>query len=240
MQILSMFRALVLGLLLVAGFAHADEPAGRHIGVFGDSLGFGVWSGLETVLKKHPEDKLYRYAKVGAGLTRPDYAAWLTDFNQSLDRDQITHAVVMVGANDQEGIRDDAHKGYQFQTEGWKRTYAERIDTILAAFAKRHVAVLWVGLPVLRKDDMNAGAVFLNALFNDEVTHAGGTFLSLADSFKGADGGFAAYLPDAAGHLKQVRQDDGIHFTGYGYELLAEKVYDAMEHATIPADAPSP
>ena len=245
MRLPSLFRLLVVTALLLAGGARADEPAtARIIGVFGDSLGYGVWSGLYTVVKKHPDDRLFRYATVGAGLTKPDYATWFADFNTALDRDHITHAVVMVGANDQESIRDDAHKGYLFQSDGWKRTYAQRIDTMLGAFAKRHIAVVWVGLPILRKEEMNSGALLLNGIFADEVHHAGGTFLSLADAFKGQDGGFAAYLPDAGGHLRQVRQDDGIHFTGYGYELLAEKVYDAIQTAATPvvadAEAPTP
>ena len=221
-----------LGLTLMAGAVRADDP--RNIGVFGDSLGYGVWSGLETVVKKHPDDRLFRYAKVGAGLTRPDYTTWLAEFSQSLDRDHITAAVVMLGANDQEGIRDENHQGFLFQSDGWKRTYSARIDAILAEFAKRKIAVLWVGLPVLRKEDQNAGATMMNGMFAAEVTHAGAKFLSLDDAFKGPDGGFAAYLPDDKGHLRQVRQDDGIHFTGYGYELLAEKVYDAMQDAPAP------
>jgi hypothetical protein len=238
MRLFSIVAALLA--IVLAGPARADDSAGRNIGVFGDSLGYGVWSGLYTVLKKHPEDKLFRYAKVGAGLTRPDYATWFTDFTTSLDRDHITCAVVMVGANDQESIRDDSHKGYLFQSDGWKKTYAERIDSILAEFTKRKVAVVWVGLPILRKDDMNSGATMLNGMFADEVGHAGGTFLSLADAFKGPDGGFAAFLPDATGHLRQVRQDDGIHFTGYGYELLAAKVYDAVLTTAPPANPEPP
>ncbi|HLY57627.1 MAG TPA: DUF459 domain-containing protein [Stellaceae bacterium] len=236
----SLFRSLFIMALFAAGIARADDqPAGRTIGVFGDSLGYGVWSGLYTVEKKHPEDKLIRYAKVGAGLTRPDYTTWFTEFAASLDKDHISHAVFMVGANDQESIRDDNHHGYLFQSDGWKKTYAQRIDTILGEFAKRHIIVVWVGLPILRKEDLNSGAGLLNGLFQDEVQHSGATYLSLADSFKGPDGGYAAYLPDANGHQRQVRADDGIHFTGYGYELLAEKVYDAMRDAAAPKAAES-
>jgi hypothetical protein len=220
--------------------AWGDTPPPQVVGVFGDSLGYGVWSGLYTIMKKHPDDKLFRYAKVGAGLTRPDYTAWFAEFTQSLDTDKTTEAVVMVGANDQQSIRDENHKGYLYQSDGWKRAYVGRIDAMLDEFAKRHIAVVWVGLPIMAKDDMNASALYLNAIFADEVQRRGGTFLPLIDTYKGADGHFAAYLPDPAGHLKQVRGDDGVHFTGYGYELIAEKVYDALQEAKPPAADSAP
>ena len=224
--------------LLAAGAAGADAPTARNIGVFGDLLGDGVWSGLYTVLKAHPQDKLFRHAKVGAGLTRADYATWLADFTAALDQDHITAAVVMVGADDQQSIRDDNRKGYLFQSDGWTRTYGARVDTILQEFAKRKVTVIWVGLPVMRKDDLNAGAVFLNQLFAAATARTGATFLPLADDFKGPDGSFASHLPDAAGHLRQVRLDDGVHFTGYGYELVATKVYAELTKL-MPEPAPS-
>ncbi len=145
-----------------------------------------MWSGLYTVLKKHPEDHLFRYAKVGAGLTRPDYADWFKDFTQKLDTDHITVAVIMFGANDQQSIRDDKQKGHLFQTEGWKTVYAGHVDAILDELAKRKIKAIW------------------------------------------PDGNFASHLPDSAGHSRQVRAEDGIHFTPWGYQLVAEKVYGVL------------
>jgi hypothetical protein len=206
----------------------ADAPPPLTIGVFGDSLGDGVWSGLYTVLKKHPEDHLFRYSKVGTGLTKPDYATWFGEFTKELDADHITVAIIMFGANDQESIRDENQKGYLFQSEGWKRTYSGHVDAILGELAKRNIKAIWLGIPILRKDELNKGADYLNQIFQDSAKKSGATFLPLADDFKGADGGFASHLPDSAGHLKQVRADDGIHFTPWGYQLVAEKVYGTL------------
>jgi uncharacterized protein len=203
----------------------AEEISGRNIAVFGDSLADGVWSGLYPVLKTHPEDRLFRHSKVGAGLTRGDYQSWLPEFTAALDDEHITVAVLMFGANDQQNIRDDNRKGWLFQTDGWKQVYSARLDAILAELTKRKIAVLWLGLPVMRKDEMNKGAAYLNRLFADAVSRSGATFLPLGDDFKDKDGGFSAYLPDATGRLRQIRQEDGVHFTGYGYELIGAKVY---------------
>ena len=212
----------------VAIAADSSPATGVNIGVFGDSLGAGVWSGLYVVLKKHPEDHLFQYAKVGSGLTRPDYFAWFGEFTQKLDSDHITMAVIMFGANDQQSLRDENQKGFLFQSEGWKRNYSGRVDAILAELTKRKIRTVWIGIPILRKEELNKGADYLNQIFLDEVQKSGATFLPLTETFKGPDGGFASHLPDSSGHLKQVRADDGVHFTPWGYQLIAEKVYDIL------------
>jgi hypothetical protein len=221
---------IVAAVILMASCAVA-EPVTRNIGVFGDSLGDGVYGGLYEVVKSHPQDVVFRYSKVGAGLARPDYQQWFGEFTTELDRDHITHAVVMFGSNDQEGIRDEQRKGHVFPSDSWKTVYSGRVEGVLAEFAKRKIPVVWLGLPVMRKDEMNAGATVLDEIFQSEALSHGATFLPLMETFKGSDGGFASHLPDSAGHLRQVRADDGVHFTPYGYEIIANAVYAALPPA---------
>ena len=214
-----------------------SEVHAENIGVYGDSLSDGVWSGLYSIVKHHPEDKLFRHGKVGATLTTPDFATWIRDFTSSLDREHITVVVVMFGANDQRGIRDEKHKGYAFESKGWQRVYVSRIDVIYSELAKRKVTIVWVGLPIIRDKDANAGAVFLNGLYAAETAKFGGRFLPLSDSFVDSSGQFAAYLPDKKGHLREVRINDGVHFTSYGYGLIAEKVYSTIASPVPTASA---
>jgi hypothetical protein len=214
-------------------FAVSDSIAGsevvaENIGVYGDSLSDGVWSGLYPIVKHHPEDKLFRHSKVGASLTTPDFANWIQEFSASLDQEHTTVAVVMFGANDERGVRDEKHKGYVFESKGWQRVYVSRIDAIYSELAKRKVTVVWVGLPIMRDKQLNAGAVFLNGLYAAEAAKFDGRFLPLSDSFLDSKGQFAAYLPDQKGHLREVRINDGVHFTGYGYGLIADKVYSSI------------
>ena len=219
-----------------------SEVAAENIGVYGDSLSDGVWSGLYSIVKHHPEDKLFRHSKVGATLTTPDFDTWTQDFAASLDREHITAVVVMFGANDERGIRDEKHKGYVFESKGWQRVYVSRIDVIYSELAKRKVTVVWVGLPAIRDKDANAGAVFLNRLYAAEAAKFAGRFLPLSDSFVDSSGQFAAYLPDKKGHLREVRINDGVHFTSYGYGLIAEKVYSTITSPvpTVSARAQNP
>ena len=212
------------------------EVAGENIGVYGDSLSDGVWSGLYSIVKHHPEDKLFRHSKVGATLTTPDFAAWTQEFAASLDREHVTAVVVMFGANDERGVRDEKNKGYVFESKGWQRVYVSRIDAIYTELVKRKVPVVWVGLPVMRDKNANAGAVYLNGLYAAEAAKFDGRFVPLSDSFVDSSGQFAAYLPDQKGHLREVRINDGVHFTSYGYGLIAEKVYFAVT-SPVPTDS---
>jgi len=204
----------------------AQAPVHPHtIGVYGDSLGDGVWGGLYFMVKAHPKDALLRRTKVGTGLTTPDFPGWMQDFTASLDSDHITNAVIMFGANDQQSIRDENHKGFFFKTPGWTRVYASRVNAVMAETAKRHIATVWIGLPIMRSDDLTVGAAFLNDLFAKAATTNGAVFLALDATFKGSDGKYATHLPDASGRMRQIRADDGVHFTPYGYQIIATKVY---------------
>ncbi len=210
----------------------AGRAAQAHnIAVFGDSLADGVWAGIYQEEKANPQDRLFRDSKVGTGLTRPDYDSFVAGFIATLDPDHVTDAVVMFGANDDEGLRDDNHHGYLFESAGWTQVYEQRVQAIIAACQQRGIRVFWLGLPVMRAPDRNQDAIFLNALLQRTVTANGAAFIPLEDRFKGPDGGFALYLPDAAGNLRQFRAPDGTHFTFLGYDTIAKQVLTAIETA---------
>jgi hypothetical protein len=247
---LFMRTLLIVTLLALAfgGIARADEapttPPAAEVeptaiyGVFGDSLGDGVWAGLYGLLRRHPEIGLLRRSKVGAGLTRPDYAAWIADLPKQIEAGGITVAVVMFGTNDQQGLRDETRKGHAFGSPGWKAVYAARMDAVLGVFRAHSVDTVWVGLPIMRKDEANSAAETLNTLFSEGAARAGIPFVPTIEDFKGPDGMFAVSLPDATQRQRIVRADDGVHFTIYGYELIAGKILSAIRQS-FPDAAPS-
>jgi hypothetical protein len=118
-----------------------------------------------------------------------------------------------------------------FQTPGWQAIYAGRIKTILSTCAKLQIKVYWIGLPVLRDPVRNQGALYINGIVQSTVTANGGVFVPLEDVFKGPDGGFVLSIADAKGQQRQLRAEDGVHFTFYGYDLIAKRVLAAMPAA---------
>jgi len=209
--------------------------------VFGDSLADGTWSGLYQELKAEPRDKLYRDSKVGTGITRPDYDDFLAGFTATLGPDHVTDVVVMFGANDDgSSLRDENHKGYLYATPGWTEVYEARVRNIITICQKQGIRVFWLGLPVMRDPRRNQGAMFLNGIVRQVVTSNGAVFVPLEDDFKDANGAFATHLPDAQGDLRDVRAEDGVHFSFYGYDLIAKKVLGVILAPSAPAAAAKP
>jgi hypothetical protein len=198
------------------------------IAVFGDSLADGTWAGLYQELRHTPSASLYRDSKVGTGITRPDYDAFFNNFAATLGPDKITDVVVMFGANDEEGLRDETHKGYLFASPGWTKIYVSRVTKIITTCKAQGIKVYWLGLPVLRDSALNQGALYINSILQPAVQAAGGTFIPLQDDFKGKDGGFALTMADAKGVQRVLRAEDGVHFSLYGYDLIAKRVLAAM------------
>jgi hypothetical protein len=222
-----------------SGLASAAETAAvsptpnanpTSIAVFGDSLADGLWSGLSTVIKRQcPDCRLYRHSKIGAGLTRPDFLTWFESLPHSLDEEKPKIAVFMIGANDRQGLRDINRKGYVFRSEGWRSIYTARIKSLIDLMRDRDIKVVWVGLPIMLKEDDDNDARYLDKVFESAAKETGTSFLELSHSFLDEEGKFTTHLADRKGKPQQIRHSDGIHFTGYGYELLANKAWQEVE-----------
>ncbi|MEA1672623.1 DUF459 domain-containing protein [Nitrospirillum sp. BR 11163] len=218
----------------------AAAPADVTISVYGDSLADGVWSGLYERLKTQPQMRLVRHSQLGAGLTRPDYANWQAETARQIDEaGEGGYAVIMFGANDMQGVRDENRKGYLFKSPGWTNVYTQRIDWLLQTLKDHHVTTVWVGLPVMRKPETNDDAKFMTTLYETEAGKYGAVFLSLYQDYLDADGNFTARIDDSRQKSQQLRSDDGIHFTGYGYQLVATKVLTRLQLAGAPAPKPA-
>ncbi|MDZ5650763.1 DUF459 domain-containing protein [Nitrospirillum sp. BR 11828] len=223
-------------------------PAQTTISVYGDSLADGVWSGLYDRLKSQPQTRLVRHSQLGAGLTRPDYASWQAETARQIDdAGEGGYAIIMFGANDMQGVRDENRKGYLFKSPGWTNVYTQRIDWLLQTLKDHHVTTVWIGLPVMRKPETNEDAKFMTGLYEAEAKKYGAVFLPLYQDYLDADGNFMARIDDSRQKSQQLRSDDGIHFTGYGYQLVASKVLTRLQMASAPvaklapkpADAPA-
>jgi hypothetical protein len=200
------------------------------IAIFGDSLADGLWSGLSTVIKRRCQDcRLYRHSKIGAGLTRPDYLTWFEGLPQSLDEEKPQIAVFMIGANDRQGLRDVNRKGYLFRSEGWRGIYAARIKSLIDLMRDRDIKVVWVGLPIMLKEEDDKDARYLDEVFETAAKETGVQFLGLSHAFADEEGKFTTHQADSKGKPQQIRHSDGVHFTGYGYELLANKAWQEVE-----------
>jgi len=215
--------------LIVWGSAAAladDDASVRRVVVFGDSQAQGVAGGLQRVLIDDPRYKVINRTHPGAALVHAE-SEWLVPVQSFVDKDKADIAVVMFGANDRLDMREDG-KYLHFRTDEWRAVYTKRADRILTALTGAHLKIIWCGNPIARSPTYSADMSYINDIFSEEVSHFGGEFLPLWTVVADNQGQFIAYGPDRSGVTERLRNDDGIHFTSAGYELVAERVISVL------------
>jgi hypothetical protein len=216
-----------VGAFAAAMPAGAQSPA-RNIAVYGDSLADGVWDAFTRTLKREPGGWVAtRRSSIGTGLTRPDFSAWLDQIDADFDANPARHVVVMFGLNDLRDFRDD-RRGRVYGTDAWNAAYAKRVDQLIARLRTKADNVVWIGLPVFRKPERNDGAKHLTSLYAEAAARARIAFVPIYDDFLGPEGEFTTHLAVADGRRLQVRGDDGLHFIGTGYDIIATKAMAAI------------
>ena len=134
----------------------------------------------------------------------------------------------MFGANDRLDLRDDDGRYLHFRTDDWRAAYVQRTDRILAALVGAGLKIVWCGNPIARSATYSADMGYINDIYAAEVAHFGGEFLPLWTVIADDQGQFTAYGLDRSGVTERLRNDDGIHFTAAGYELIAERVISVL------------
>lgn len=218
----------LVALLCAAGVARADDDANvQRVVVFGDSQAQGLAGGLQRVLIDDPRYKVLNHTRPGAALVHSE-SEWLTPVQSFVDKDRAEIAVVMFGANDRLDLRDEDGKYIHFRSDEWRAEYARRVDKILTALTGGGLKIIWCGNPIARSPQYSADMSYINGIMAGEVAHYGGAFLPLWTVIADNQGQFIAYGPDRGGQTERLRNDDGIHFTAAGYELIAERVISVL------------
>ncbi|HWB52466.1 MAG TPA: DUF459 domain-containing protein [Stellaceae bacterium] len=219
--------ALVIGFISGGAARAEDDPTVKRVVVFGDSQAQGVAGGLQRVLIDDPRYKVVNRSHPGAALVHAD-SEWMTPIQNFVEKDKAQIAVVMFGANDRLDLRGEDGKYIHFRTEEWREAYTKRVDRILTALSAAHLKIVWCGNPIARSAQYSADMSYINDIYAGEVSHFGGEFLPLWTVIADNQGQFTAYGPDRSGVTERLRNDDGIHFTAAGYELIAERVISVL------------
>jgi hypothetical protein len=206
----------------------AIAPRERYnVVVLGDSLGDGLWAGLYHVLRKDKRFNVIKKSRVATGFSRHDYFDWNAAVRDIAGETRIDIAVVVMGTNDRQPIVQDGARHALFDA-GWRDIYERRVDDFTATLKGTGAAIYWVELPVMRSPRFGGDMERFNEIFEARASANSVAYVQMDGVATGADGGYTAYGPDRFGSTKLLRADDGIHFTMAGYELLGERVANAL------------
>ena len=199
-----------------------------NIVVLGDSLANGLHQGLTQINKDNELLKTARKSKVNTGLVRVDRYDWNKGANKIAKSGKYQIAVVLLGLNDLQTIREKG-KAHHFQTDGWVERYQDRVERMMSDLKKSGLAVYWTGIPVTDPKRYQTEYKYLNEFYRTAAKKTGVRFVDTWNALLGRDGNYSPFWKDADGKLQEIRAKDGVHFTPLGYQIFAGFVDDVLK-----------
>ncbi|GAA0869113.1 hypothetical protein GCM10009116_09490 [Brevundimonas basaltis] len=213
-----------------------------RIGVFGDSMADGLYTGLYRDLRDEPKITVTKFSEVSTGLSRYDYVDIQAKTQRQIEETPIDVAVILFGTNDAQGISLDGVI-HDFGTEGWKAAYATRVDNLVAMLRGRDVAVYWVGLPRMKSSRFDGRMALVNSVVEARMRALGVPYLETTALTSNDEGGYEAYLANDSGRKVLMRANDGIHMSMAGYLRMSAPVAERLKRdagLAAPAAATTP
>jgi hypothetical protein len=199
-------------------------PAGDtyRMQVYGDAFGEGLLGGLVDALGTEARLQLQRRRRPLAGIMRPELEDELKA--EEASKDTVHIAVVMLGYNDRYMFRLSPREVVPPGSPAWRAEYGRRVDRLAKTLKKRGAAVYWVGLPIMRRPEVNEPAQAINDVVREKAYLNGIKYIDITAHFADEAGNYTPYGPDIAGQQRLVREPDGVLFTWVGYRKLAHFV----------------
>ncbi|MET0745166.1 MAG: SGNH family hydrolase [Microvirga sp.] len=226
--------------------------AATQVVVFGDAFAELTSQGIDDVYADNPDLAVVRRTRPDGGLARPDGMDWPKTIRETLEGGQaISLAVVMLGANDRQPIRQDTET-LEPLSEKWQEAYRRRVDAVMQAFRDRNVPVVWIGVPPMKSDKLSEDLIAMNEIIRESVQRLGGAYVDIWPGFVDDDNHYTVTGPDVEGQPAKLRATDGILFTKAGARKVAhfadveiKRILEARQDSAVaslpatPESAPS-
>lgn len=195
-----------------------------RVAVVGDSLAAGIGYYAERVFKAFFVD-VVKQGQISTGLARPDYFNWPARMAYIVDNYRPDLTLVMIGENDNQSLQTpEGGLDTAIGTVEWTNAYEARVERFAKIATSEGGHLIWIGLPIQRDHARWAFVQRQNAIFEavaDRLPNV--AYFDSWDTFANGSGDYTAYYRDG-NQVELIRADDGIHFNGTGYAVLAEKV----------------
>ena len=198
--------------------------------LIGDSLineGFGPQ--FEKKIKAYEGISFIRRGKYSTGLNRIDYFDWYQYTKELINTEKPDILIIMIGANDGQGIVDDDGKSYALSdTENWNNAYKKRVNRFLTENKSSVKYIFWVGHPIPRTTDFYNKFIRMNSIYESQCALYSNTiYINSWDRFA-VNGKFSATITDNYGVSGTVKASDGVHLTTHGGNILSDLVIDYL------------
>jgi len=217
-----------------------NAPPPFQVAVIGDSLGQMLADGLEDAYSDRSDIRVLHRAKDSTGLVRDDYFDWPKAARElAASGEKIDIAVMMIGSNDRQAIHEGAET-IETLSPRWRERYAQRVESIRAAFREKKIPLVWVGLPVTKSEHFAADMAKLNDIYRQAAAQDGAPFIDIWEAFADERNQYQAFGPDINGRIVKLRSGDGVHFTDVGARKLAHFVEGEIKRLFDARRPPAP
>ena len=171
--------------------------------------------------------KVLDLSKQSTGLLYKKSHNWAQIIKDTLAKNKdIKLLVMLIGANDLWG-RSINGKFYKLNSPEWREFYARRVDEIYKIAKASNVKVLWLSLPCMQKTDYAKKIELLNEIYKS-VSEQNGQFFINTSEYLCQNDNFLTHL-NINGKRSKIRQDDGIHISKIGSQILADEILKRIE-----------
>lgn len=195
--------------------------------IVGDSLAAGLGVSAERALSPSLT-RVSKQGRISTGLARPDYFDWQAEMRQIMDVFHPDLVIVMTGVNDDQSLETSSGQlQTPIGTPSWPPAYQDRVEQFARTAVNQGAHVVWVGLPIVSNKGRWELFQRQNAIFQRVAARVPNmTYVDTWDRFAGSDGNYSDfYWHD--GKVEKIRETDGIHFNGTGYDLVAQAAIQA-------------
>ena len=171
--------------------------------------------------------KVLDLSKHSTGLLDKKSHNWAQIIKDTLAKNKnIKLLVMLIGANDPWG-RSVNGKFYELNSSEWREFYTGRVDEIYKIAKASNVKVLWLSLPCMKKTGYEKKTQLLNEIYKSASEQNGQFFINTSEYLCQNDE-YKTHI-DINGKRSKIRQDDGIHISKIGSQILADEILKRIE-----------
>jgi hypothetical protein len=226
LSVLALFAACTLA---AAAPVHSDLLSARArpitVAVIGDSVANDLGRGMQDLFADNSRIRVVHQTKFATGLVRTDYYDWNKVARDFLRAHKPNVVFVIMGGNDNQTIRRGGER-YDPGTKAWRAEYSRLVSRFMNNFNRKHTRarIYWVSLPPVRSARLSAAYRTLNAIYRHQAKRHGFHYVSVWKRFLTPKGAYSSFGDNLKGVKRQLRMDDGQHFTDDGRLLFAHDV----------------
>ncbi|MFT5530390.1 MAG: hypothetical protein ACI91O_000400 [Candidatus Poriferisodalaceae bacterium] len=203
-----------------------------RIWVGGDSLSGGPAWGLQAEVSGNVRYDLTQDIRRSTGVVTEWFFDWRGYLRDEVSLGGYDVVVLAMGGNDAQ--RFGGHPDRVGSPE-WLERYSARIDEMIRSLDAPGRIVIWVGMPAVEPPTIAGLPAIVNPLAEAVTQRYRRAFYVDAMSVISPDNQFQIYLTGPDGVERQVRVDDGVHYTIAGGRLVAAPILQIIEAHSAPS-----